>query len=266
MSRALLSIACHLYGAAAVVALAFLVRPAPVLGRVARWTTVVGLVLHGAALALALTAQQYAPLGIGQGLVVVSWLLLALFAAVDLRKDLPVLGAFVLPLALSMLVPGLLLSGEAAPRTLTQPLLPVHIAVALGGLAAFAFAAGVGVVYVLMEREVKGKRFGLLFSRLPPLQTLDELNRRAVIGGFIALSFAFVTGAFFASAQGGFRWDPKELATVAAWVVFAGVLLARLWAGWRGKKVALLTLTGFAFVLVSFISAYGVSAAVVGAR
>lgn len=266
MSRALLSIACHLYGTAAIVALVFLVRPTRLTGQVARWSTVAGLALHGVALAMAFTAQQFSPLGVGQGLLTVSWLLLAFFVAVDFKRDIPVLAAFVLPIALAMLIPGLLLSGSAVPRAVQEPLLPVHIAVALGGLAAFAFAAGVGVVYVLMERQVKAKKFGLLFSRLPPLQTLDDLNRRLVVGGFIALSFAFVTGAFFASARGGLRWDPKELATIAAWLVFAGVLIARLFAGWRGKKVALLTLTGFGFVLVSFLSAYSAAATVVGVR
>ena len=41
---------------------------------------------------------------------------------------------------------------------------------------------------VSIQRQVKGKRFGLLFSRLPSLHFLDELNRRLVIWGFIALS------------------------------------------------------------------------------
>ena len=61
-------------------------------------------------------------------------------------------------------------------------------------------------MYLLMERQVKGKRFGLLFSRLPSLEFLDTLNRRLVVVGFIALSVTLVTGAFFSSAAPGFVW------------------------------------------------------------
>ena len=46
----------------------------------------------------------------------------------------------------------------------------------------------VAAMYLLMERQVKTKRFGLLFSRLPSLQFLDDLHRKLVLWGFLALS------------------------------------------------------------------------------
>ena len=139
------------------------------------------------------------PVGAAQGFSTLAFLLLALGLVLDVRYRKPVIGAFITPLAVATLVPGLLLQEGQAPLSpeLRQPLLPLHITIALVGMAAFAVAAGVGVMYLLMERQVKGKRFGLLFSRLPSLEFLDTLNRRLVVVGFIALSVTLATGAFF---------------------------------------------------------------------
>ena len=96
----------------------------------------------------------------------------------------PLIGAFLSPVAVAVLGPGLCVrAGAGAGRGLRRPLLPVHIAMALVGLAAFAVATAVALLYLLMERRLKSKRFGPFFSRLPSLQLLDELNRKGVLAG-----------------------------------------------------------------------------------
>lgn len=270
MIRALHSIACHEYGLAAILYLVFLARqwkPLPLMGR---FLLATGLLAHGAGLAMLLTGQHGTPLGMAQGLSSLSFLLVAFFLALDLRYRLPVIGAFLMPFAVMVLIPSLLLPGESSvlPASLRQPLLPLHVSVALLGLAMFGVATGVALMYLLMERQVKGKKFGLLFSRLPSLQFLDELNGKLTVWGFIALSVTLVTGAFFTSAAGGlfWQWEPKEVATLLAWTVFGAVLNARMFAGWRGKRVALLTMAGFCVLVVSFISSFDVGGAPGGLR
>ncbi len=265
MNEPLVSLACHAYGFAALVYLTYLARQWTVLALVGRVLVGLGLLLHGAALFPVLVAQGGMPMGAAQGFSTLALLLLALGLVLDLRYRKPVIGAFITPLAVATLVPGLLL--QAGPSQLSaevrQPLLPLHIAIALLGMAAFAVAAGVGVMYLLMERQVKGKRFGLLFSRLPSLEFLDTLNRRLVVAGFIALSITLATGAFFvAGSSQGLTWmmDAKVVATLVAWGLFAGLAGARVLVGWRGRRVALLTMAGFALVLVSFLSSYDFTA------
>ena len=139
-----------------------------------------------------------------------------------------------------------------------QPLLPVHVGVALAGLAVFAVATVVAGVYLVAERTVKGKRFGPLFRKVPSLELLDDLNRRLVAWGFIALSLTLLTGAWVqARLRPDERWSPAEVAVAVAWAVFAILLQARLFAGWRGRKVALLTMAGFGVLVVSFVTRYG---------
>lgn len=263
MTHALLSMACHLYVLAAIAYFAYLVKQHGLIGLIGRFLTGAGVALHAAALTAQLMGQGGAPQGLAQGLSFVAFVLLTIFLVLDLSYRKPVLGAFLTPLALSLLVPALLLPA-AAPvvESVRRPLLPVHISSALLGVSAITVAAGVAVMYLLLERQMKGKKFGLLFSRLPSLQFLDELNRHLVVGGFIALSLALVTGALFAFGDGAIHlsWNVKEVTTIVAWVVFASLISARLFVGWRGKKVALLTMAGFGLLLVSLLTAFNPSA------
>ncbi len=258
MTRTLVSIACHVYGTAAVVYLAYLVRQTKVLATIGRALVAGGLLVHAAAIALWLLDQQGRPVGIAQGFSVVAFLLLLIFFLVDWRYRMPVIGSFLTPVAVTVVTAGLFMHSpeEPLPPGLRQPLLPVHISIALLGMAAFAVAAAVAVMYLLMERQMKGKKFGVLFSRLPPLQTLDELNRRLVVWGFIALSITLVSGVFFASGGTGlfWRWGSREVATLIAWGLFATLLNFRFFAGWQGKRAALLTMAGFGILLISFFS------------
>jgi ABC-type uncharacterized transport system permease subunit len=265
MSQPLVSLACHAYAFAALVYLTYLVRQWDALALAGRLLVGGGLALHGVALALAMGSQGIMPVGAAQGFSTLAFLLLAIGLVLDVRYRKPVIGAFITPLAVAVLLPGLLLQEGRAPleAPLRQPLLPVHVGIALLGLAAFAVAAGVGVMYLLMERQVRGKHFGLLFARLPSLEFLDTLNRRLVVWGFVALSITLATGAFFvAGSPRGLTWmmDAKVVATFVAWGLFASLAGARVLVGWRGRRVALLTMAGFCLVLVSFLSSYDFSA------
>jgi ABC-type uncharacterized transport system permease subunit len=257
LSRSLLSIAVHEYGTAALVYLLFLIRQWRWMAWAGRALVGSGIALHAVSLATTLSSQGGMPVGMAQGFSLLALIMLAVFFVLDLRYQMPVIGAFLMPIALAALIPGVLLA-EGEPPTQVRQLLPLHIVIAMAGIAAFGVASGVAIMYVLMERQMKRKKFGVLFSRLPSLQFLDDLNRQLLVWGFIALSVTVVTGAFFASDAAGvfWRWDTKEIATLVAWVVFAGLLNARLFAGWRGKRVALLTMAGFCILLISFFTSY----------
>lgn len=258
MTRQLLSFAIHAYSLAAIVYLVHLVRQLPALAVIGRLSVGVGLAVHGAALLTQLLGQGGRPIGMAQGLSLLAFLLLAIFLAIDFIYRRPVIGAFVTPIALAVLLPAFIVptADGPIPEVVRRPLLPLHVTIATLGVATFAVAAGVALMYVLMERQVKQKHFGLLFARLPPLQVLDELNRWLVLLGFIALSITLATGAFFDTSGGSWQWEPKRVATVIGWGVFAVLLSARFFAGWRGKRVAVVTMAGFAILLISFLSSY----------
>ncbi|MBC7631865.1 cytochrome c biogenesis protein CcsA, partial [Aeromicrobium sp.] len=51
-------------------------------------------------------------------------------------------------------------------------------------------------------------------------------------------------------------WDPKEIWALITWIVYAIYLHARVTAGWKGRRAAVIALVGFATFVFSF---YGVN-------
>jgi ABC-type uncharacterized transport system permease subunit len=259
MSRVCFVLAFHAYALGAIAYLALLARRHGGLVWTARVLTGVGWVLQGVGLGVLLSAQGWRPNGIAEALSIVSFFLVALFLAIELWTRSPVLGAFLAPAAVAVWLPALyILPGHEALGEVQAPMLIAHIGVALAGMAVFAVATGVAVAFLLLERQMKGKRFGVLYERIPSLELLDGLNRRLVLWGFIALSLTLLTGLWIASRTGGSRsFQAVEITTAVAWLVFAGLLQARLLAGWRGRRVAWLTIAGFGLLALSFVGTYG---------
>jgi ABC-type uncharacterized transport system permease subunit len=260
MYRTCFTLAFHAYAFGALAYLALLAQGWKSIAWVARGLTFGGWILHGIGLVLLFSQQRWVPTGFVQAVSLLAFLLVAIFLVVDLRARAALLGAFLSPAAVAVLVPSLWMEGPAPELAegLRQPLLPVHITVALAGLAVFGVATGVAGVYLAAERMLKGKRFGPFFRRVPSLELLDDLNRRLVAWGFIALSLTLLTGAWVqARLRPEERWSPAELAVVVAWIAFGVLLQARIFAGWRGRRVAILTMAGFGVLVVSFVSRYG---------
>lgn len=185
-----------------------------------------------------------------------SWSIILIFFLLQFRYKVKILSSFVMPVVLLLMLSSSMLSSEIRPLSpvLQSYWLTIHTVIAFLGNAAFALAFGVGTMYLIQEHHVKSKHLGGLFARLPSLQTLDELNYRLITMGFPLLTLAIITGSLWAeSAWGSFwRWDPREVWSLVSWFIYAIILHARLVAGWRGKRAAILSIAGFLTILIAF--------------
>lgn len=236
--------------------LAHLVHATPRRERIARAALFVGFLLNGGAVGLRMTALALSGGGffrLDEALSLVAFLLAGAWLLFDRWHRIPTVGAFVTPLIVATLLPAHAVPGATtgAGRSL-GPLLPLHVAVSIGGLALFALGFVVALMYLLLERELKAKRPGAMFKRLPSLEALDRLNYQLVLLGFLLLTVTIGTGAFFYRGDGGiaFSLRSKEGFALVAWLVAALVVLFRQTVGWRGRRVALATMAGF--VLLGF--------------
>lgn len=186
-----------------------------------------------------------------------AWMVVGVYLAVQLRYRLPAVGAVVAPLAFSVTLGAFLFySGvRDLPPNLRSAWLPVHVTLAFLGNAVLALAFCVSLVYLFHERQLKEKRVGPLVRRLPSLEALDQLNYRALTWGFALLTLGIVTGALWGKHSWGrfWSWEEREVFSLIVWLLYAGLLEARMVAGWRGRRAARLTIVGFAVVLVSFV-------------
>ncbi|MBU1140609.1 MAG: c-type cytochrome biogenesis protein CcsB, partial [Proteobacteria bacterium] len=146
-------------------------------------------------------------------------------------------GTFVALMVLILLLLAATVSREFSPLApaLQSLWLPVHAGVAVIAYGFLALAFIGGIMYLLQERELKSKRFGFFFSRLPSLDALDQLNSHCLTIGFVFLTLGIITGSVWARQAWGtyWQWDPKETWSLITWFLYAAQIHQRLTAGWR---------------------------------
>jgi ABC-type uncharacterized transport system permease subunit len=195
-----------------------------------------------------------------QVLGAIGFALAATYLWVETRTGSPYTGPFILFLALCCQVLNAVFPklDHYVPEILQSTLFSIHVSTAVLGYSAFVVAAVYGFLYLLLYRNIRGKRFGLVFRRMPSLDVLDRMNYYASAWGFGLLTIGIVMGFVWAGQAfrddpevGPIHLDPKVLAALVTWVVFGLALLGRRFATWRGPKMALSSLIGFAVILFS---------------
>ena len=143
-------------------------------------------------------------------------------------------------------------SSQLIPALQDQPILTVHVSMAIFAYALFSVAFGAGLIILVQGGE------GQRFSWLPSAEAADELGYKAVIVGFPLLALTLILGAYWANYAWGhyWSWDPKETSALITWLIYAVYLHARGIRGWRGKRAGWLLTLGFVATLFTY---YGVS-------
>lgn len=187
----------------------------------------------------------------------ISWFVVLVYLLLSRRRPLAVIGALVSPFGLLAVTSVYVfevgpLPLPAQPRTVW---LPIHIGPVLLGYAILVLASFLSFAYLLQEYQLKGRRHGALFRRLPALETLDELNHRFVGWGFLLFTLGILAGSVLAQRTWGalWSWEPVQVWSVVTWFVYAALLQARS-VGWRGRRAARLTIASFVLLVASFIT------------
>ncbi len=165
------------------------------------------------------------------------------------------LGAFVLPV-ISAAVAFLLWYTFDREAHHIQPLVPalqsywmkIHVPANFVGYGAFSLAAMIGVAHLLVSK-------GMLASRLPALEVLDDVMYKAIAIGFAFFTIATILGAMWAAeAWGGYwSWDPKETWALIVWLNYAAWLHMRLVKGLRGPILAWWAVVGLVVTVFAFL-------------
>jgi len=137
-----------------------------------------------------------------------------------------------------------------------QPLVPalkswwmkLHVPANFIGYGSFSLSAMLGVGYLLASR-------GILASRLPKPEVIDDMMYKAIAIGFAFFTIATILGAMWAAeAWGGYwSWDPKETWALIVWLNYAAWLHIRLVKGLRGPMLAWWAVVGLLVTTFAFL-------------
>lgn len=262
-SSFLLSITTFIYGLAAFLYIAFWVFKKPLPGRLATWTTMIG--VSGNLAGVIMRWVESYSLGVGhaplsnlyESLVFFSMTIIIVYLVIEMKYKNRIIGAFTTPIAfLAMAYASM--SPNISDRI--QPLLPAlksnwliaHVITCFVGYAAFAIAFGISCMYLFKQRDTGGK--SSLLAHFPNTKVLEELNHQMIMFGFLFLTTGIITGAVWANSAWGryWGWDPKETWSLITWFIYATLLHARMMKGWGGKRIAYLSIIGFVAVLFTY--------------
>jgi cytochrome c-type biogenesis protein CcsB len=135
--------------------------------------------------------------------------------------------------------------------------LTVHVGTIFMGNGLFVITFMAAIMYLIQEHQIKHKRLGSFYNRLPSLATLDDINHYSLIYGFPFLTVGMITGSIYAQYALGtyWQWDPKEVWSLITWLFYAALLHERLTVGWRGRRAAIMSIICFCILVFTFIGA-----------
>ncbi len=255
MSAALIGIvALALYGTAETLSIVSLRKNSAPLSR---WTTVFlisGLVCHFAALELRARRIHSVPYGdLSDSMSFFAWMIAIAYVFLFFRHRERSTGPFLLPLVIIFQLVSLVTRPASLParKELTGPLFAFHVTMAILAYAALSLSFVLALLYLVQNRQLRQRRTGLLFSRLPALDVLDRMEHTAVAVGVAALAVSLSLGMIWAQKNWGTVWDAKLGATLLVLVVYSVALFAAP-LGLKGKKTAFVSIFGFSLVLFSY--------------
>jgi ABC-type uncharacterized transport system permease subunit len=242
----LFTLALVAYVAAAGLALAYLIQREEAVYRLTTVATMAGWACQTVGL-IARTVQSGRPpfWSFPEAVSVAVWAAVLLELWAERKYGIKVLGAFVLPIVVVLSIPKTV-SVPGLGGSALNVWISIHVVLALLGIAAFVLNFAGAIMYLIQERQLKTRRVGTFYYRLPSLETLDRLTFRTLTLGFPFLTVGLMLGAVWAG-----RFDPLILSSALAWVIYAFTLAGRAVAGWRGRRAAYFAIIGFAALVVT---------------
>ncbi|MCL4439240.1 MAG: cytochrome c biogenesis protein CcsA [Firmicutes bacterium] len=180
------------------------------------------------------------------------WVAILVYLLVQKWKPgLRVIGVVVMPVALLLIGLAMMASPEIRelPETFRTYWLMVHIFFAKFAYSSLLLGTGCSILILVKKRyETRGG----WYKKIPALDILDELAYSFTGFGFLMLAVMIVAGSIWANNAWGsyWSWDPVETWSLISWLVYGIYLHLRRTRGWRGARLAWLSV--FSFGVLAF--------------
>jgi len=264
VNSVILSYITFVYFASFMLYLLMMIMGKELFGRLATIVTLGGLAGH--TFAIILRWMESYQLGIGhaplsnlyESLIFFAWTIILLYMIIEWRTKNRSIGAFATPLAFLAMAyasysPGISSRIQPLVPALKSNWLIAHVITCFFGYAAFGIAFGLSLMYLLKRLDTPEKK-NIFLKLIPGSGILDDISYQMVVIGFLLLTLGIITGSVWAHSAWGtyWSWDPKETWSLITWLVYAALLHSRMIRGWRGKKLAILSVIGFSCVMFTY--------------
>jgi ABC-type transport system involved in cytochrome c biogenesis permease subunit len=192
-----------------------------------------------------------------EAMTLLALLLAGLYLFIEVSTKVKTMGSFVFPLIFLFQITATfgITVVELDDSIFKTPLFGIHAITAMIGYSAFVFSMVIGVLYLSLFREIKEIKPRVIYDRLPSLETLDKMNMRGFITGFVFLTIGIISGIIWARKA----WDdltifdPKIFLSWVLWLIYLVSIGGRVLFKWSGKKLGYMSVFGFAVMIFTFI-------------
>lgn len=190
-----------------------------------------------------------------QSLVFLVWNISIIYFILEKTENLYFLGGFVSLFNLLVLVFSMVFSDIVKinlPPALQSVWFIPHVVLYFAGYSFLFIGFLMSILYILFPgRKYLGKEHwsGQLWK------DYDMFSYRAIVYGFTFLTLGLSIGAIWAKGAWGsfWSWDPKENWALITWFVYLTYFHMRYVKGWKGKRAAVLSIIGFAVIIMTYI-------------
>ena len=214
---------------------------------------ILGFVMHTSALVLRfVSAGRIMAFQPYEVLAAIAWFLVLEALIVEYWSGITILGLYVSVIASTMLIIGW--SQYNPPATvegiLKNSWVTTHFTLVFISYGAFIIAASSSFIYLVQERQIKGRKSTKLLRFLPSLKTLEDTSFKSISIGFVVLTVALGIGISNAINLWG-KWDIYMIiAAIFAWLLYLFYIFAKIKLEWFGKRLAYISIFGLVVILI----------------
>lgn len=195
------------------------------------------------------------PEGIQLSLFVVSslifWVINTIVLLSSIRKPLHNIFLFLLPLSVVAVIATLVSHSQSSIIQLDNKLAS-HVVLSVLAYSLLTIATLQALLLAYQNRQLKAKAGLHSLRYLPPLQTMEALLFEFLLVGEILLTLSIITGFIFLDNIFAQHLAHKTVFSIAAWLVYAFLLIGKYKLGWRGNTAIRWTLAGFLFLMLAY--------------
>ncbi len=184
-------------------------------------------------------------------LVFISWSIVIMYFILGRAFRLSLLGVFSAPIVFVFQLAALLLLWRSDPGP--QPWEEVdrwfemHVSTSLFAYGAFALSAIAGVMYLVLNRQLKNRNMGQLFQNLPPVRYLADALIRLLIIGLVLITVGIISALLMKTHPSITHF--AFYGTV--WFVYATILTIYFFKRPSPKSLSLWTILAFLLALIT---------------
>lgn len=129
-----------------------------------------------------------------------------------------------------------------------------HVSTSVLAASSLILSGVHGLLYLVLFKRMRERRFGALFQHLPSLDVLARMTRRAALAGFIFATVGLNLGIALAHAKdvAGFDYlDPHVLVTLVLWIHFGVIAFSERIRGITAHRASFAATAGLVALLFS---------------